>query len=51
MFTPMRDASICVSNESAYYNNDRETTALQNELETSQVIMQSVNNDLDFERG
>lgn len=51
MFTPMRDASICVSNESAYYNNDRET-ALQNELNTSQVMMQSVNNDqLDFERG
>jgi len=52
MFTPMRDASICVSNESAYYNNDRETK-LQNELNNSQdVMMQSVNNnELDFDRG
>ena len=50
-FIPQRGPSFCVSNESAYYNNERET-ALQNDCETSQVILQSEGNlELDYERG
>ena len=47
----MRDASICISQDSAFYNHDyKDRHSQNNELETSQVIMQS-QEDLDFDRG